>query len=177
MKRLAILAAASFFVLACSSGIPKEEATKLIEQSKEFSEPAVGQIYTGDGLTEEYSYYASQMAATANGFIACQFPEGGGAGSCQLTAKGREASKGWKSEPYGSLTLWKIPTAHRQLKDVKTVNADERMADVEFTWDWEPTAFGRQSQQIPAPGPQPSRVRFRKAESGQWMIDRFTVGP
>jgi hypothetical protein len=177
MKKFVILLATLVLVTACGKKIDEADATRMIEESKEFSERATTQLYTGENVSQDYTFYAGMMTAVASGLIHCDFPPGAEEGSCTLTGEGEAASRRWTSEAYGAWTIWHVPTATKKVTNVKVVKVVGNEAEVDFWWEWEPTAFGRQSQQVPNPGPQPSKARFVETVEGEWRFDRFTVGP
>lgn len=178
MKKAFLLLTVLVLTAACAQEMPEERAAELIQQSKEFSEPAIAQIYTGENVSEDYTSYAGMIAAIANGIVECQIPEGATEGPCRFTPRGQQMASDWHSEPWGAWTVYHVPTAQRKLTDVNVVKTVEGQAEVDFFWEWEPTEFGKLSGQIPSNAPQPSKARFQYDQDNRaWRLDRFVSGP
>jgi hypothetical protein len=91
-----------------------------------------------------------------------------------LSAKGRAAAAGWRSElGPGGEEAWAVPTGTKQLVSIVEMVPNGKVVDVRFAWRWVASELGRAEGF--AESEQTSSVQVRWLESKRWFVDETSI--
>jgi hypothetical protein len=180
-----------WLVVACSpKKVSREQAAELIRANETFLKGETYDITIGHLLYDWRNMDLEYEPLEAAGIVTIKAHPGSYViwwklYDIELTSNGRELAKSWtlteerKKSEFGVDTheiVYTAPTAQRELIGVTGVasNAENKQAQVEFSWKWTPTPTGKRLQKAIEATPQDGTALLTLYDDG-WRVSEISL--